>query len=73
MKKQVRFGLGLLSARRKEILDSRLSFKENGIRHWCMFSKALKACANEFDNTQEKNEKSWRGIEKDYSGNFLFV
>ena len=43
MKKQVRFGLGLLSARRKEILDSRLSFKENGIRHWCMFSKALKS------------------------------
>ena len=26
-----------------------------------------------FDNTQEKNEKSWRGIENDYLENFALV
>ena len=31
-----------------------------------LFSNALKACINEIYNTQKKDEKSWRGIEKDY-------
>ena len=30
-----------------------------------LFSNALKACANEIDNTQEKDEESWRGTEND--------
>ena len=31
-----------------------------------LLSNALKACINEIYNTQKKDEKSWRGIEKDY-------
>ena len=27
-----------------------------------LFTNALKVCINEIDNTQEKDEKSWRGI-----------
>ena len=38
-----------------------------------LFSNALKACVNEIDNTQEKDEKSWGGIEKDYLENFVLV
>ena len=30
---------------------------------------ALKTGVNEIDNTYEKDEKSWRGIEKDYLEN----
>ena len=48
-----------------------------GKRHTSMenslFSNTLKACVNEIDNTQEKDEKSWRGIEKDYLENFVLV
>ena len=38
-----------------------------------LFSNALKAHVNEFDNTQEKDEKSWRGIEKDYLEDCVLV
>ena len=38
-----------------------------------LLSNALKACLNEIENTQEKDEKSWRGIEKDYLENFVLV
>ena len=31
--------------------------------------QSLKACVNEVDNTQEKYEKSWGGIEIDYLEN----
>ena len=38
-----------------------------------MFSNALKVCVNEIDNIQEKDEKSWRSIGKDYLANFVLV
>ena len=38
-----------------------------------LFSNALKACVNEIDNNQEKDEKSWRGIKKYYLENFVLV
>ena len=38
-----------------------------------LFSNALKPCVNEIDITQDKDEKSWRGIEKDYLENFDLV
>ena len=38
-----------------------------------LFSNALKAHVNEFDNNQEKYEKSWRGIEKDYLEDCVLV
>ena len=38
-----------------------------------LFSNALKICINEIDNTQEKDEKIWRGIEKDYLKKFALV
>ena len=34
---------------------------------------ALKACVNEIDNILEKDEKSWKCIEKDYLENFVLV
>ena len=33
----------------------------------------MKACANELDTTQEKDEKGWRSIEKDYLEHFVLV
>ena len=38
-----------------------------------LFSNALKVCVNEIDNIQEKDEKNWRSIGKDYLGNFVLV
>ena len=38
-----------------------------------LLSNALKACLNEIENPQEKDEKSWRGIEKDYLEDFVLV
>ena len=38
-----------------------------------LLSDALKACANELDTTQEKDEKGWRSIEKDYLEHFVLV
>ena len=38
-----------------------------------LFSNTLKECLNEIDNTQEKDEKSWRGIENGYLENFVLV
>ena len=38
-----------------------------------LFSNPLKAHVNEFDITQDKDEKSWKGIEKDYLENFVLV
>ena len=35
-----------------------------------LFSNVIKACVNETDNTQEKEQKSWKNIEKDYLENF---
>ena len=34
---------------------------------------ALKACVNEIDNILEKDEKSWKDIDKDYLENFVLV
>ena len=36
-------------------------------------SNVLKACVNKIGNTQEKDEKSWRSIEKDYLEIFVLV
>ena len=36
-------------------------------------SNALKASVNEIENTQEKDVKTWRSIEKDYFENFALV
>ena len=36
-------------------------------------SNALKPSVNEIENTQEKDVKSWRSIEKDYFENFALV
>ena len=33
----------------------------------------MKACINEINNTQEKDEKCWRSIEKDYLEKFVLV
>ena len=38
-----------------------------------LHSDALKECVNEIDNIQEKDEKSWRGIEKYYLESFVLV
>ena len=38
-----------------------------------LFSNALKICINEIENTQENDEKIWRGIEKDYLKKFALV
>ena len=38
-----------------------------------LLSNTLKACANEIDTTQEKDEKGWRSIEKDYLEHFVLV
>ena len=41
-------------------------------RNECAF-KCFEACANEIDTTQEKDEKDWRSIEKDYVEHFVLV
>ena len=38
-----------------------------------LFSNALKACVNGIDNSQEKDKKIWRGIEKDNLENSVLV
>ena len=38
-----------------------------------LLSNALKACVNGIDNSQEKDKKIWRGIEKDNLENSVLV
>ena len=38
-----------------------------------LFSNALNSCVNKIDNIQQKDEKSWRVVERDYLENFALV
>ena len=38
-----------------------------------LFSNALNSCVNKIDNTQQKDEKSWRVVERDYLENFALI
>ena len=38
-----------------------------------LFSNVLNSCVNKIDNTQQKDEKSWRVLERDYLENFALV
>ena len=50
----------------KKSLKSVYSSKKiSYINKMSLFSNALKACVNEIDKTQEKNEKRRRSMEKD--------
>ena len=68
---------------RSKLTIENISHKSFGLVCWLntkifglensLFSNALKACVNGIDNSQEKDKKIWRGIEKDNLENSVLV